>query len=62
MKINSVQIGNCKSYREITEINFDNSFNVLVGPNGGGKSNTLDIITILIRNYFLPSYKVQEIN
>ncbi len=62
MKINSIRIGNCKSYREITEIYFDNSFNVLVGPNGGGKSNTLDIITILIRNYFLPSYKIQEIN
>lgn len=60
MKINSVEIQNCKSFRSETKLNIDNRFNILVGPNGGGKSNTLDIITDLIRNYFLPSYTISE--
>jgi len=62
MKINSLEIQNCKSFRIETPLNLDERFNILVGPNGGGKSNTLDIITVLLRNYFLPSYTIQERN
>jgi AAA15 family ATPase/GTPase len=53
MKLKTITIENVKSFRERTSIEFDKSFNILIGPNAGGKSNLLDIITIVIRHYFV---------
>src|SRR5260221_1209273 len=60
MHIKSLTITNCKSFRYAEEISFDDQFTILVGPNGGGKSNTLDILTIILRRFFLPAYIVAE--
>lgn len=60
MKITSITIKNVKSFQDETEIVFDDKFNILIGPNGGGKSNLLDIITIVIRNFFLVGYRIRE--
>ncbi|MEH2302215.1 MAG: AAA family ATPase [Nostoc sp.] len=60
MKITSITIKNVKSFQDETEIVFDDKFNILIGPNGGGKSNLLDIITIVIRNFLLVGYRIQE--
>lgn len=62
MKVISLKIKNVKSFKEETELLFDKKFNILVGPNGGGKSNFLDILNIVLRNFFLISYKVYPIN
>lgn len=60
MKVVTIEIENCKSYREREDIVLDDRFNILVGPNGGGKSNTLDIITIVLRRFFLAEYTIQH--
>ena len=60
MKISKLTISNTKSFNDAQPINFDKQFNILIGPNGGGKSNLLDIITIVLRKYFLLSYRINE--
>lgn len=56
LKLKQVTLQNIKSFKNTTTIDFDNSFNILIGPNGGGKSNLLDIITISMRAFFLHGY------
>ncbi|MBO8131283.1 MAG: AAA family ATPase [Candidatus Marinimicrobia bacterium] len=58
MKLKSITIENIRSFRERTTIEFDKGFNILIGPNAGGKSNLLDIITIVIRHYFVEVFTV----
>lgn len=60
MKLKSVIIENVRSFRERTTIEFNGNFNILIGPNAGGKSNLLDIITIIIRHYFVKTFVVNE--
>ena len=60
MKLKSITIENVKSFRNKTTIEFDKSFNILIGPNAGGKSNLLDIITIAIRHFFVKIWIVTE--
>lgn len=61
MKVKSLKITNVKSFKEETLVNFDNHFNIFVGPNGGGKSNLLDILTIVLRYVFLKGYNLTDI-
>src|SRR2546430_1991522 len=56
MKIRSFYLDNVRSFREPAEILFDRSLNLLTGPNGGGKSNLLDTLTIILRRFFLVGY------
>ena len=58
MKLVSLSIKNVKSFRETTTIHFDEKLNILIGSNGGGKSNLLDIVTITIRKFLLFSYEI----
>jgi putative ATP-dependent endonuclease of OLD family len=60
MRVAGIKIENCKSYKEPAEIALDGAFNILVGPNGGGKSNTLDILTITLRHFFLKEYVIHN--
>ncbi len=59
MHVKSVKIDNCKSYKEAEVVRLDPQFSIFVGPNGGGKSNTLDIITVALRRFFLPAYLIE---
>lgn len=54
MKLQRLQIKNVKNFKKSIEINLNNDFNILIGPNGSGKSNLLDILTICLREYFIP--------
>jgi predicted ATPase len=56
MQLKSLSITNVKSFRETTLVTFDGSLNILVGPNGGGKSNLLDTITTVLHHFFLPGW------
>ena len=58
MRISRLKITNVKSFQDKVDIQFDPQFNILVGPNGGGKSNFLDILLIILKRFFLPSYSV----
>ncbi|MEG4586124.1 AAA family ATPase [Microcoleus sp. MOSTC5] len=60
MKIIRLEITNIKSFQDKVDIQFDPQFNILVGPNGGGKSNFLDILLIILKKFFLYSYSVNH--
>jgi len=57
MKLKSVTIENVKSFRDKTTIELDKSFNILIGPNAGDKSNLLDIITGTVKINIPSSYR-----
>lgn len=56
MKIKRINFKNIKSFNNELNIEFNDKINILIGSNGCGKSNLLDIITIVIRHYFSSSY------
>ena len=60
MRIIRLSITNVKSFQDKVDIQFDPQFNILVGPNGGGKSNFLDILLIILRIFFLHGYSVND--
>jgi len=60
MKITSLRISNTKSFREETEIPLVDGLTVFVGPNGGGKSNLLDILTIIFRGNFWQNLEIVD--
>ncbi len=60
MRIIRLEITNLKSFQDKVYLEFDSQFNILVGPNGGGKSNFLDILLIVLRIFFLHSYSVND--
>lgn len=37
MKLSQITLHNVKSFKESTVVNFNEQFNILIGPNGGGK-------------------------
>lgn len=61
MKIKKIVIENVKSFKERTEINFNENLNIFIGPNRGGKSNLLDIIIIVLRHFFVKFYRVNTV-
>jgi predicted ATPase len=46
MKLKRLAAQNIRSFGETKEVDFHDDFTILIGPNGGGKSNLLDIITV----------------
>lgn len=60
MKLKRIVIENLKSFRDKTEIEFNDSCNILIGPNAGGKSNLLDIITVILRHFFIYVFNINE--
>ena len=60
MRILRLEITNVKSFQDKVYLLFDPQFNILVGPNGGGKSNFLDILLIILKIFFLHSYSVNS--
>jgi len=60
MRIIRLEITNLKSFQDKVYLEFDSQFNILVGPNGGGKSNFLDILVIILNRFFLYNYSVND--
>ena len=56
MKIRKLTIKNVTSYNEETAFEFDSRLNILIGPNGGGKSNLQKILAITLSTFFLHQY------
>ncbi len=60
MNLKSFSVTNHKSFRDQTKIQLSDGLNIFVGPNAGGKSNLLDVLTITMRSALLHFYNVTE--
>jgi predicted ATPase len=60
MKIRRLVVKNVTSYREPVTFTFDNRLNILIGPNGGGKSNLQKILALVLSNYFIHQYEFRR--
>ncbi len=60
MKVKLLTIENCKSYKNAESFGPEDDITLLVGPNAGGKSNTMDILAVVLRKFFLESYTINE--
>jgi len=58
MKIHSMGIANVLSFKDMPETEFNPYINIFIGPNRGGKSNFLDILSIILKKYFIKTYSV----
>ncbi|OJU51457.1 MAG: chromosome segregation protein SMC [Mesorhizobium sp. 61-13] len=59
MQIRRLALENVRSFLDRREISFDGQISILIGPNGGGKTNLLDTLVIMLRRYILnaPYYR-----
>lgn len=57
MKLHSITIKNVKSFREQVTFKPHKEFNVLIGSNGSGKSNLMEIVYITLRHFFIFTYR-----
>ncbi len=60
MKIRRLRVENALSFLEPNDILFDGDISILVGPNGGGKSNLLDIISSTIRRHVIVPWELNQ--
>ncbi|MBW8034404.1 MAG: AAA family ATPase [Planctomycetes bacterium] len=56
MKLEKITIKNVRSFKSQTPVSFGEKVSILIGPNAGGKSNLLDIITIAMRSFLFKTY------
>lgn len=55
MKLRRVRVENVRSFLEPAELLLDGDISIIIGPNGGGKTNLLDITTSILRRHLLSS-------
>jgi putative ATP-dependent endonuclease of the OLD family len=60
MKLRRIKVENVLSFLEPTELLVDGNMSIIVGPNAGGKTNLLDIVTGIIRGRLLLSWSLTE--
>ncbi|TYQ23418.1 AAA family ATPase [Pseudanabaena sp. UWO311] len=56
MKLRRIRIENVRSFLQPAELLVDGDISIIIGPNGGGKTNLLDIITTTLRRHLLISW------
>lgn len=55
MKLRRVLLENVRSFLEPAELHLDGEISIVIGPNGGGKTNLLDTATSALRRHLLSS-------
>jgi predicted ATPase len=55
MLVRRVAIENVRSFLDRAELTLDGPITIVIGPNGGGKTNLLDTIVIMLRRYLFAS-------
>lgn len=55
MKLRRVLLENVRSFLEPAELHLDGDISIVIGPNGGGKTNLLDAATTVLRKHLLTS-------
>lgn len=55
MLVRRVAIENVRSFLDRAELTIDGPITIVIGPNGGGKTNLLDTVVIVLRRYLFAS-------
>jgi ABC-type lipoprotein export system ATPase subunit len=55
MKIRRILLENVRSFLDPAELHLDGDISIVIGPNGGGKTNLLDAATTVLRKHLLTS-------
>jgi putative ATP-dependent endonuclease of the OLD family len=55
MLVRRVAVENVRSFLDRSELLLDGMISILIGPNGGGKTNLLDIAVVMLRRYLFAS-------
>lgn len=55
MKVKRFSVQNVRSFMERQDLTLDGDISILIGPNGGGKTNLLDAVVVLLRRYLFAS-------
>ncbi|GLR27675.1 AAA family ATPase [Limnobacter litoralis] len=55
MKLRRVLIENVRSFLDPAELLLEGDISIIIGPNGGGKTNLLDTVTTVLRKHLLSS-------
>jgi putative ATP-dependent endonuclease of the OLD family len=56
MKLRKIKVENIRSFLEPVELLVEGDISIIIGPNGGGKTNLLDTISTAIRKHLLVSW------
>jgi len=60
MKLRRLAITNVASYKDRTEFLFPDGITILIGPNGGGKTNLQRIVALTLSKYFIHQYQFRR--
>ncbi|WP_189493365.1 AAA family ATPase [Formosimonas limnophila] len=60
MKLKKVALQNVRSFADRQEFDLDGNISILIGPNGGGKTNLLDTIVLSLRQHLIKSWEFTE--
>jgi predicted ATPase len=55
MLVRRIAIENVRSFLDRAELTFDGQISIVIGPNGGGKTNLLDTAVIMLRRFLFAS-------
>ena len=59
MKLRRLSMANARSFLEPTTLFVEGDISIVVGPNGGGKTNLLDIGAYVLRKHLIRTYRLQ---
>ena len=62
MRLREVKVENVRSFLQPACLQLDSNICILIGPNGGGKTNLLDIATTTLRVYLLNSWVSRSVS
>ena len=61
MLIRKIAVENVRSFLDRQELLFDGNISIIIGPNGGGKTNLLDTIVTMLRRYLIATSYLEQV-
>lgn len=62
MFVRRIAIENVRSFLDRAEMRFEGPITIMIGPNGGGKTNLLDTLVIVLKRYLFARRTLTEVN
>ncbi|EPN6724157.1 ATP-dependent nuclease [Pseudomonas putida] len=62
MKLINITLENYRSFRDRQTFQVDGDISIIIGPNGGGKSNLLDVTSLLLKKHVLKPWSITDID